>query len=229
MNGSSYDVTTGPAGDSMSVSVNGVSYDVSFGSSGANVAPIVQKNAAPASNVSAGEDVKAPVAGTLLRFEVSNGVSVKKGQTVIVLESMKMELEVKSPCDGKISFVTQPGVQVANGQKLATIGGSSASQVASSAAQTPSKATAPVSAPAAASAPKNISSNGGTPVKAPVAGVALRHAVEEGASVSAEDTILIIESMKMELEIKAGASGKVHFLVSAGSQISSGQVVAELS
>ena len=235
VNGSSYDVTTGPAGDSMSVSVNGVSYDVSFGSSGANAAPIVQKNAAPvsapASNVSAGEDVKAPVAGTLLRFEVSNGASVKKGQTVIVLESMKMELEVKSPCDGKISFVAQPGVQVANGQKLATIGGSSASQVASSAAQTPSKATsaAPVSAPAAASAPKNISSNGGTPVKAPVAGVALRHAVEEGASVSAEDTILIIESMKMELEIKAGASGKVHFLVSAGSQISSGQVVAELS
>lgn len=140
-----------------------------------------------------------------------------------------MELEVKSPCDGKISFVAQPGVQVANGQKLATIGGSSASQVASSAAQTPSKATAPVSAPAAASAPKNIASNGGTPVKAPVSGVALRHAVEEGASVSAEDTILIIESMKMELEIKAGASGKVHFLVSAGSQISSGQVVAELS
>lgn len=235
VNGSSYDVTTGPAGDSMSVSVNGVSYDVSFGSSGAKAAPTVQKNAAPASapasNVSAGEDVKAPVAGTLLRFEVSNGASVKKGQTVIVLESMKMELEVKSPCDGKISFVAQPGVQVANGQKLATIGGSSASQVASSAAQTPSKATsaAPVSAPAAASAPKNISSNGGTPVKAPVAGVALRHAVEEGASVSAEDTILIIESMKMELEIKAGASGKVHFLVSAGSQISSGQVVAELS
>ncbi len=231
VNGSSYDVTAGPAGDSMSVSVNGVSYDVSFGSSGAKAAPTVQKNAAPASNVSAGEDVKAPVAGTLLRFEVSNGASVKKGQTVIVLESMKMELEVKSPCDGKISFVAQPGVQVANGQKLATIGGSSASQVASSAAQTPSKATsaAPVSAPAAASAPKNISSNGGTPVKAPVAGVALRHAVEEGASVSAEDTILIIESMKMELEIKAGASGKVHFLVSAGSQISSGQVVAELS
>ena len=231
VNGSSYDVTAGPAGDSMSVSVNGVSYDVSFGSSGAKAAPIVQKNAAPASSVSAGEDVKAPVAGTLLRFEVSNGASVKKGQTVIVLESMKMELEVKSPCDGKISFVAQPGVQVANGQKLATIGGSSASQVASSAAQTPSKATsaAPVSAPAAASAPKNIASNGGTPVKAPVAGVALRHAVEEGASVSAEDTILIIESMKMELEIKAGASGKVHFLVSAGSQISSGQVVAELS
>lgn len=231
VNGSSYDVTAGPAGDSMSVSVNGVSYDVSFGSSGAKAAPIVQKNAAPASSVSAGEDVKAPVAGTLLRFEVSNGASVKKGQTVIVLESMKMELEVKSPCDGKISFVAQPGVQVANGQKLATIGGSSASQVASSAAQTPSKATsaASVSAPAAASAPKNIASNGGTPVKAPVAGVALRHAVEEGASVSAEDTILIIESMKMELEIKAGASGKVHFLVSAGSQISSGQVVAELS
>ncbi len=230
VNGSSYDVTTGPAGDSMSVSVNGVSYDVSFGSSGAKAAPIVQKNAAPvsasASNVSAGEDVKAPVAGTLLRFEVSNGASVKKGQTVIVLESMKMELEVKSPCDGKISFAAQPGIQVANGQKLATIGGSASPAAAPAPKAQPAPQAAVPSAPMPEA--KAASSNGGTPVKAPVAGVALRHAVDEGASVSAEDTILIIESMKMELEIKAGASGKVHFLVSAGSQISSGQVVAEL-
>ena len=56
----------------------------------------------------------------------------------------------------------------------------------------------------------------------------LRTAVSEGATVGANDTIVVIESMKMELEIKAGAAGKVHFLVSAGSQITSGQPVAEI-
>jgi len=34
--------------------------------------------------------------------------------------------------------------------------------------------------------------------------------------------------MKMELEIKAGSAGKVHFLVPAGTQISNGQVIAEI-
>lgn len=147
---------------------------------------------------------------------------------------MKMELEVKAPCDGKISFVSQPGIQVANGQKLAVVGGSAASaqNVASS-----SKPSSPVQNVASAAHPAPVSSapasapvsNGGTPVKAPVAGVALRYAVNEGDSVSADDTVLIIESMKMELEIKAGAQGKIHFLAAVGSQVSNGQVIAELS
>ena len=39
---------------------------------------------------------------------------------------------------------------------------------------------------------------------------------------------MIIESMKMELEIKAGAAGKVHFVAATGSQISQGQSLAEI-
>lgn len=238
VNGSAYNVQTGPAGDNMNVTVNGTSYNVTFGKAGD--APVVQASPAPKASpapsapVSNGEAVNAPVAGTLLRFEAKEGDNVKKGQTVIVLESMKMELEVKAPCDGKISFVSQPGIQVANGQKLAVVGGSAASaqNVASS-----SKPSSPVQNVASAAQPAPVSSapasapvsNGGTPVKAPVAGVALRYAVNEGDSVSADDTVLIIESMKMELEIKAGAQGKIHFLAAVGSQVSNGQVIAELS
>ena len=229
VNGTAYNVTTGPAGDSMNVNVNGTSYNVSFGS--ASAAPAVSSSpsaaaSAPSASVSGGSPVTAPVAGTLLRFAVNEGDSVKKGQTVIVLESMKMELEVKAPCDGKISFTSSTGSQVANGQKLAVIGGTSSAPAAAPAA--PVKAAAPaapkVSAPAAPSAPA-----GGTPVKAPVAGVALRYAVNDGAKVGANDTVMVIESMKMELEIKAGAAGKVHFLVAPGTQISNGQAVAEIN
>jgi oxaloacetate decarboxylase alpha subunit len=52
--------------------------------------------------------------------------------------------------------------------------------------------------------------------------------VNEGAQVSPSTTIIIIESMKMELEIKAGSAGKVHFLAPAGAQVASQQPVAEI-
>jgi oxaloacetate decarboxylase alpha subunit len=40
--------------------------------------------------------------------------------------------------------------------------------------------------------------------------------------------VLIIESMKMELEIKATVAGAVHFLVPAGTQVASGQAIAQI-
>ena len=108
----------------MSVNVNGTAYNVTFGAVGSAPAAAPAASAAPA--VTGGEDVNAPVAGTLLRYAVDNGASVSKGQTVIVLESMKMELEVKAPCNGTITFTAQTGSQVSNGQKLAVIGGTAA-------------------------------------------------------------------------------------------------------
>ena len=217
VNGTAYNVTSGPAGDSMSVHVNGTAYNVTFGAAGSAPASAPAASAAPA--VTGGEDVNAPVAGTLLRYAVDNGASVSKGQTVIVLESMKMELEVKAPCNGTITFTAQTGSQVSNGQKLAVIGGT----VAAPAAPAPAPSAAPKAAPATPAA-----ASGGKPVNAPVAGTLLRYEVSEGASVSADTTIIVVESMKMELEIKAGSAGKVHFIAATGSQITSGQAIAEI-
>ena len=217
VNGTAYNVTSGPAGDSMSVHVNGTAYNVTFGAAGSAPASAPAASAAPA--VTGGEDVNAPVAGTLLRYAVDNGASVSKGQAVIVLESMKMELEVKAPCDGTITFTAQTGSQVSNGQKLAVIGGTAAAP----AAPAPAASAAPKAAPATPAA-----ASGGKPVNAPVAGTLLRYEVSEGASVSADTTIIVVESMKMELEIKAGSAGKVHFIAATGSQITSGQAIAEI-
>ena len=219
VNGTAYNVTSGPAGDSMSVHVNGTAYNVTFGAAGSAPASAPAASAAPA--VTGGEDVNAPVAGTLLRYAVDNGASVSKGQTVIVLESMKMELEVKAPCNGTITFTAQTGSQVSNGQKLAVICGTVAAPAAP--APVPAASAAPKAAPAAPAA-----ASGGKPVNAPVAGTLLRYEVSEGASVSADTTIIVVESMKMELEIKAGSAGKVHFIAATGSQITSGQAIAEI-
>ncbi|MBQ5399790.1 MAG: sodium-extruding oxaloacetate decarboxylase subunit alpha [Treponema sp.] len=225
VNGTAYNVTSGPAGDNMSVNVNGVPYNVTFGAPGA--APAVSAApASPTASVSGGVDVKAPVAGTLLKQCFSNGTKVEKGQTVIIIESMKMELEVKAPESGNITYTVPAGTQITSAQTIAKIGGV-ASAPAPTVAQAPVASPAPAATPAPA-APVAAPSGSGKPVKAPVAGVFLRTAVSEGATVGANDTIVVIESMKMELEIKAGAAGKVHFLVSAGSQITSGQPVAEI-
>ena len=217
VNGTAYNVTTGPAGESMSVNVNGTAYNVSFGAAGAAPAAAA---AAPAAAVSGGQPVPSPVAGTLLRYAVSEGAQVKKGDTVIIIESMKMELEVKAPADGKISFVVQTGSQIAQGQTLANLGGAPVAAAPVAPAQP-----APAAAPAA---PAPAASAGGKPVAAPVAGTLLRYAVSEGASVSPDTTVIIIESMKMELEIKAGAAGKIHFIAATGSQIAQGATLAEI-
>lgn len=205
VNGTAYNVTS----NGSSITVNGTAYDVAFG------APSAAAPAAAATTVG-GEDVKAPVAGTLLKHCFSNGAKVTKGQTIIIVESMKMELEVKSPADGTITYTVPTGTQISNGQTIATIGG-----VVKAVA-----APAPAAAPAAAPAP--AASAGGKAVNAPVAGTLLKYAVAEGAAVQADTTVIIVESMKMELEIKAGAAGKIHFIAPTGSQVSNGQKVAEV-
>ena len=59
----------------------------------------------------------APMPATVIRINVAPGAPVKKGDTLIVLEAMKMELPVRAPTDGTVSTVAcqvgqlvQPGV-----------------------------------------------------------------------------------------------------------------------
>jgi biotin carboxyl carrier protein len=63
---------------------------------------------------------------------------------------------------------------------------------------------------------------------APVSGTVLRYAVDEGASVNSGDTILILESMMMELGVKAAVSGPVHFLVPVGTEVKVKQPLAQI-
>ena len=213
VNGASYNVTSDGKGN---INVNGTSYNVAFGKPGA--APAASP-APSAPVVTGGTSIPSPVAGTLLRYAVDSGASVKRGDTVIVLESMKMELEVKAPADGVVTFSVQPGTQVTAGQELGSVGGVAA-------------APAPVSKPAAKAEPAEkaapVASGSGTPVASPVAGTLLKYAVAEGASVNKGDTVVILESMKMELEVKSPAAGKIHFAVATGSQVANGQTLAEV-
>jgi oxaloacetate decarboxylase alpha subunit len=167
-----------------------------------------------------GASILSPVAGTVLRYAVNDGDTVKAGDNVIIIESMKMELEIKATTTGPVHFLVPTGAQVAAQQPVAEIGGSGVVLEAEPAAA-PEAAPAPEAAVAAPS-------GGGTVILSPVAGTVLRYAVNEGDHVASGDNVVIIESMKMELEIKATAAGSVHFLASAGAQIASQQPLAEI-
>ena len=70
----------------------------------------IQSNPVPSQSVSSGDEleIKAPMAGSIYKIEVASGDRVSKGDTVIVLEAMKMENEIVAPQAGVVGeiFVT---------------------------------------------------------------------------------------------------------------------------
>ncbi|MCI6813712.1 MAG: acetyl-CoA carboxylase biotin carboxyl carrier protein subunit [Clostridiales bacterium] len=83
----------------------------------AKAAPASAPVAAPAG----GTQLKAPMPGTVIDFKATNGAAVKKGQTVLILEAMKMENEIVAPVDGVITFVASKGASVNTDDLLAVI------------------------------------------------------------------------------------------------------------
>ena len=78
------------------------------------------KNAKSAAAGATANDIVASLPGAVHKILVSAGDHVKKGQAVVVLEAMKMEIEVKAPKDGVIgSIEVNKGQSVANNQVVA--------------------------------------------------------------------------------------------------------------
>ncbi len=115
-----------------SLSVNGKEYFLAFEGNNVTVDGNVYQVAI--SNRSAGEstatesngaatEVTAQMPGVVLRTVANPGDSVQAGDTLLVLEAMKMEVAVATPCNGTVrEMLVAVGDQVANGQKLASVG-----------------------------------------------------------------------------------------------------------
>ena len=50
-------------------------------------------------------DIKAPMPGKVLSIDVQQGDQVQKGDTLLVLEAMKMENEIKAPIQGRVKTI----------------------------------------------------------------------------------------------------------------------------
>lgn len=82
------------------------------------------QSAAPAAavSVSAGEPVKSPMPGNILRIEVAQGQQVKEGDVIMILEAMKMENEIVATKSGTIAQIAvSKGAVVETGAVLAVI------------------------------------------------------------------------------------------------------------
>lgn len=70
-----------------------------------------------------GEKVLAPMPGTILSVDVSQGQAVKTGDVLMIIEAMKMENEIVAPCDGAVAqILVQKGSTVDTNAVLAVIG-----------------------------------------------------------------------------------------------------------
>lgn len=110
------------------ITVNGNVYDVTVEEKIGGAAPVqrtvapvaapVQKQASAAGSI----EVKAGAAGKVFKVEASVGQKVSKGDTVIVVEAMKMEIPVVAPEDGTVASIdVAVGDAVEAGAVMATL------------------------------------------------------------------------------------------------------------
>ena len=119
---------------SYTITVNGTVYDVTVEEVANGTAPAARPVAAPvaapkaapakaAAKPAAGSvEVKAGAAGKVFKIEASVGQTVKSGDTVVVIEAMKMEIPVVAPEDGTVASINVAvGDAIESGAVLATL------------------------------------------------------------------------------------------------------------
>ena len=68
-------------------------------------AEVNDEEAAPAVAINSSAAIKAPLPGTITSVEVTVGQEVKAGDTVVVLEAMKMQNNIEAEKDGKVTAI----------------------------------------------------------------------------------------------------------------------------
>ena len=136
INGEEYNVTINEVSDTTAqVEVNGTSYTVEWEKPETPKPVVIAKPAAPAAKPAAaptaapapaapanGYAIKTPLPGVIISVKVNVGDTVAKGDTVAVLEAMKMENNINSDRDGKVaSIAVAAGDTVADGAVLVTL------------------------------------------------------------------------------------------------------------
>jgi oxaloacetate decarboxylase alpha subunit len=122
-------VATAPGGSAVySVRVNGKDYTVEVSTGGAMssspaIAAAPAPVSAPAPSAGSGSPLVAPLPGSIFSMKCKEGDAVNEGDTVLVMESMKMESEVNAHQSGTIQTVlVKEGDNVQTGDELVIIG-----------------------------------------------------------------------------------------------------------
>ena len=137
INGNEYNVAVEELeGNKANVTVNGKTYEVELDKPAkpAVTKPIARPAAAPSAApapaaapaprpAAGGAGIKAPLPGVILDIKVNVGDTVTKGQTVAILEAMKMENNINADREGKVvSINVSKGQSIAEGTYIITLG-----------------------------------------------------------------------------------------------------------
>ena len=137
INGNEYNVAVEELeGNKASVTVNGKTYQVELDRPAKPVVtkPVARPAAAPAAApapaavpaprpAAGGAGIKAPLPGVILDIKVKVGDTVTKGQTVAILEAMKMENNINADREGTVvSINVEKGQSIAEGTDIITLG-----------------------------------------------------------------------------------------------------------
>ncbi len=110
-----FDVAVDPTGAMQAVSVAAPTPAAPAPAQTVAAAPAPATVPAPAAAASVdGTLLLAPMPGMIIKYEKKNGDAVKKGDTLVVLEAMKMENALTAPCDGTVQ-----GIKFASGDTVA--------------------------------------------------------------------------------------------------------------
>lgn len=228
INGENYDakIITFDA-EHAKVEVNGNVFLVEFEEDSHNPVPKITRTVkespdAPQLFVDFGDgSVKAPIPGFIFSIKKKVGDRVEKGETVVVLEAMKMESDIETPEAGVIEEIfVKERAAVQENDPLFKV---KFDQVAVAPApktkiKEPKRSTPiPQAAPTATPAPAGTKS-----VVAPIPGTVFDILVKVGDKITADQPVLILEAMKMESEISSVYSGTVTKVL-----VTKGQAVQE--
>ena len=168
----------------------------------APAAPVAE--AAPADGPVTGPTLNAPMGGTVVEIKVKPGDKVKKGQSLLMYEAMKMQNEIEA--DGEYTvkrILVQQGDVVQSGQPMIEFVDPNAADVEEG----------PVTGPT---------------LKAPMGGTIIELHVKAGDKVKNGQSLLMYEAMKMQNEIEADGDYTVkRILVKEGEVIAAGQPIVE--
>ena len=174
----------------------------------ATEAPAVEEKAVEVSADApvTGPTLNAPMGGTVVEIHVKPGDKVKKGQSLLMYEAMKMQNEIES--DGEYTvkrILVQPGDVVQTGQPMIEFVDPNATEVEEG----------PVTGPT---------------LNAPMGGTVIELHVKPGDKVKKGQSLLMYEAMKMQNEIESEGDYTVkRILVKEGEVIAAGQPIIEFA
>ncbi len=211
------------------VKVNGTEYTINFEEEDTRQVPKLasQEKAVPlAPSLSSGfeagtGELRAPIPGVIHTIKVKEGDKITKGQTILILEAMKMETEIAAPIDGVIQEIKiKERAPVKEGDLMIIIKGEQTKTP-----PPPKPVTAQTNAPAAPCPPQMVDKV----LRAPLPGLVVEVLVSSGQQIHKDTPVLILEAMKMESDIHSTVQGKISKVyVKKGDSIQEGDPLIEV-